>query len=127
MSEVSVLLDHPPMDVRPNGRASWRKKAAAVQKCRLVAAVLMRKAMEEAGIAAGQFEPETVGVIWYYFGQPTDVDNCLSSCKAYIDGCFDSFRTNDRVLRKAYVQNMRDPEKRGKVKIIFTTNDGEVH
>lgn len=111
-----VTLNHPPQEVRPNARVHWARKAKLVKLCRSSAFWACKKAIQEQEFT---LKPTAYGLVWYYFGQKPDADNCLSSCKAYIDGCCDALKINDKYLECCFIRRLRDKEKRGKIEISF--------
>lgn len=113
---LTVTLKHPPNEVRPNARVHWATKAKHVKMCRSSAFWSCKKAIQQND---GSVAPKSYGITWFYFGQVPDVDNCLASCKAYIDGCCDALHINDKQLECCYVSRMRDSDNRGLVEIAF--------
>lgn len=111
-----VTLNHPPQEVRPNARVHWARKAKLVKLCRSAAFWTCKKAIKEQDFT---LKPKAYGLVWYYFGQKPDTDNCLASCKAYIDGCCDALKIDDNHLECCFISRLRDKEKRGKIEISF--------
>lgn len=134
MSVLSVVLRHPVQALRPNGRVHWAVKATAVRRARATARLLVLKALGEGGCPAssdlvqGRSTPrlrasETPAlryeVRWFYKGACPDADNCLASCKAYLDGCADALGVDDRTLECAGIHRVHDKVKAGTVEIVF--------
>ncbi len=124
--ELTITMPHPPRAASPNGghghwRAAWRAKKIMRQHAHLA----MLDRMREAGALPSTFAPTTYRIRYYYKGTPRDVDNILAGCKAYLDGCADAFRVNDRVFRCAGIEPihaLRDP-RCGTVEITFSDTD----
>ena len=81
---ITIVLPIPPVEVRPNGRAHWRTKAAAVKKMRDIAVLECWHAI---GMKKPLWSTARISYDWYH---PTkrllDRDNIIGSCKAYLDG-----------------------------------------
>lgn len=116
INTFTITLKHPPQEVRPNARVHWATKAKHVKLCRSSAFWVCKKALQNTGF---QFMPSSYGITWYFFGQVPDADNCLSSCKAYLDGCCDAFKIDDKTLVLTHINRLRDKEKKGKIEIQF--------
>ena len=95
MVKLSVYLPWPPSKLNPNARVHWaqlaKEKAAYRQACRALC--------KEAGFATGLFHPAEEPRLSLESVPPTrarrDLDNCLSSMKAGIDGMSDALQVND--------------------------------
>lgn len=115
--EMVIEFVKPDDELSPNSRPNKYRKARVVEKARLYAQARARKALYVMGVQS--FKPKAYKIIWYYFGVPRDEDNCVTSCKAYLDGCADAFEANDRYWHLLGVERIRDKEKRNNIKIIF--------
>lgn len=116
INTVTITLPHPPQEVRPNARVHWARKAKKVKICRQAAFWRCKKTIAN----AAQFTPRFYGVTWYFFGKVPDADNCLASCKSYLDGCCDAFKIDDKTLDVVYVVRIPDIKKRGTIEIEFS-------
>ena len=115
-----VELPRPPDAVRPNARVHWARKAEAVRSARALAHLKVLNVLGAEGRAEvvknGLYGYE---VVWYYKGVKPDVDNCLSSCKAYLDGCADAVGANDRDWELLGVRCVHDKVRAGRVELRF--------
>lgn len=116
---LTVALAHPERVLKPNGRAHWAQKARAVKKARAVARMAMRSVMVQNGVTAADVKLRGYKLTWWYKGVCPDADNCLASCKAYLDGCCDALGVNDRVLDCSGIHRVKDREQEGTVLIRF--------
>lgn len=96
MRELRLLFEQPPLEVGPNGRLHWAKKARVVKKlrerCRLVTLSVVNAYPEFDGFVPGVYDIE-----WFYtYGVEPDADNILGRCKALLDGVADALKVNDR-------------------------------
>ncbi len=95
MDKLSVYLPWPLAKLSPNARVHWAKlakeKAAYRQACFALC--------KEAGFAPGLFHPAQELRLSLEFVPPTrarrDLDNCLASMKAGIDGLADALQVDD--------------------------------
>lgn len=119
MSEhLTITLPHPAKALRPNGRAHWAAKAAAVKKERRLAMLETLGRMSERPAWSMTHCPQAYTVRWYYWlGVAPDADNALASCKAYLDGCCDALQINDRLLLCRGIERVKDRATR--VEIVF--------
>lgn len=120
---VTVTLPLPAKELRPNGRphfmARARAKKAARQVAYFAALSALRDVMEieyDGGPIA--FIPSRYLLRWHYWGNVPDEDNCLASCKAYLDGCADAFNINDKSLSCSGIERIHDKDKR--IILIFS-------
>lgn len=85
-----ILLPWPPRAVHPNARTHWAQKARATKRMRHDAAW----AAKSAGLSAGG--PVHVSLTFYPPDKRRrDLDGCISSCKAYLDGLADALGVDD--------------------------------
>lgn len=118
---LTISLPHPPEQVRPNGRAHWAAKAAAVKRARRLAMLETLGRMSEHTAWCLTHKPTSYTVRWYYWhGVEPDADNALAACKAYLDGCCDALQINDRDLACCGIERVK--EKPARVNIIFHYN-----
>lgn len=115
MSALSVVLRHPVQALRPNGRVHWAVKARAVRRARQKALVLTLAERSRGEV----FRPVRYTVTWFYKGACPDADNCLASCKAYLDGCADALGVDDRTLECSGITRVHDKGRAGTVEIVF--------
>jgi len=118
------MLPHPPRELRPNGRVHWAAKARAVKSARACAKSMAFARMLRLGY--GCFLPSRYQLVWYYKGLAPDADNCLASCKAYLDGCCDAFGVDDRSLECAGIHRVHSLEVGvgGHVDLVFSREEG---
>ena len=123
MSEVVVRLPRPERYLTPN--CVTGSDAAGVWKVLLMHIGAKKRARKLAAVAAAAvccpegWRPLEYVLVWYYYGQKSDADNCLSSCKAYLDGCAAAWGCNDRDWECAGVRRVRDKELCGCVELRF--------
>jgi crossover junction endodeoxyribonuclease RusA len=97
-----IILPFPPKVLWPNGRTLNHKfKAAAFKKAREQAAW----AAKAANVRVGD-SPIPVHLIVKpkAKGPPPDKDNCVSACKAYLDGIASALGINDRYFAAPTVE-----------------------
>lgn len=123
VSEMMLLLPHPPMVLRPNGRAHWATKARAVKKARQNAHLQVLGMLPR----GERFTPRAYALEWFYRGACPDADNCLAACKAYLDGAADAFGVNDRTLECRGIMRVNDKRRAGQVCLRFFAGGEEVH
>lgn len=86
-----VLLPWPARVVHPNSRAHWRRRAGATTRMRRDAYVLTKAAKLRVGDGAVQ-----VTLTFYPPDKRRrDLDGCIASCKAYLDGLADALGVDD--------------------------------
>lgn len=117
----SIILPWPDKRLSPNARAHWAAKAQAAK--------VARRNGGFAAFLAGYRDSTFVGYegklhLWIDCYAKTrnypDADNCLSACKAYIDGIADALGVNDkRFVPHPFVK--AETFKGGKVVIRITT------
>ena len=115
----SVDLPRPPEAVRANARVHWARRAEAVRSARALAHL---RVLNELGVRRGEVVRNGLygyRVVWYYKGVRPDVDNCLSACKAYLDGCADAVGANDRDWALLGVDVVHDKARAGRVRLEF--------
>ena len=120
---LTVALARPGRVLSPNSRSHWTAKQRVVREARGRARLLMLKARrdaEELCLLPEGWRPMRYDVTWFYWGGTgPDADNALASCKAYLDGCADALRVNDRVLDCAGIHRVKDRAQDGTVLIRF--------
>lgn len=119
---VRVDLPHPPRELRPNGRVHWAAKARAVRHAR--AAAMQMALARMLRLHLERFLPGSYTLHWYYKGIAPDADNCLASCKAYLDGCCDAFGVDDRQLECMGIHRVYSKEFAGYVSLVFSREEG---
>ena len=94
-NSITVTLPWPPSKLNPNARVHWAELARVKKAYRQACFALCK----EAGFAPGLFHPAQELRLSLEFVPPTrakrDLDNCLSSMKAGIDGLSDALQVND--------------------------------
>ena len=107
---MTIALPLPPPDLRPNSRPHWARKAKATKAARNLAKLRTL----EIGLPA---EMPTHYRITYHWPTPRrrwDDDNCVASCKAYLDGICAALRIDDQSLHLAGLEHDRSkPGKAG--------------
>jgi len=96
--KITIVLPHPPLHLRPNSRAHWRRKAQAVKSYRQMAKVYAIQAL--AMQTAPMWAKAKVSVTWRSRTMiHMDPDNIIASLKAAFDGLADAgVVANDRGL-----------------------------
>ena len=96
MRELRLLFEQPPLEVGPNGRLHWAKKARVVKGLR-VRAKLVTLAVVHAYPEFEGFRPSWYDIEWFYtYGVEPDEDGIIGRCKALLDGIADALKVNDR-------------------------------
>ena len=118
---ITIDFPHPARALRPNGRAHRMAVAAARKQARRDAYVLaMAAQVRECRECPGyKFRPRSYELTWYYWRARPDKDNCLASVKAYLDGCADAFKVNDREWDCAGIHTTKDKAKDKSLEITF--------
>ena len=112
---MSITLPFPAQVLWPNGRTkSHHYKAAAFRKARTEAAWAAKAASIRVGNA-----PISVHIVVCpkARGPAPDADNCVSACKAYLDGIASAIGINDRHFSSPTVEI--SPERTGKFVIYI--------
>jgi crossover junction endodeoxyribonuclease RusA len=136
MTPFTVTLPWPARELSPNSRRHWRVKAEATQQARQDA-YLATRAMPFDEIHGRLWVYKSIGepidiVARYTFNPPDkrrrDIDNCLSSCKAYQDGVMDALGIDDRQIKRTIIEwGIVEREKGGEVVLELQAigdNDG---
>lgn len=93
----TITLPLPDRQLSPNARVHHMKRAALKKKARAYA----RRESSQQLLTTVYTLPSTpthYSINWNYKGIKPDSDNCLASCKAYLDGIADFLGVNDRDL-----------------------------
>lgn len=96
---VEVTLPWPPRVLSPNSRAHWRKLASVKALYRRACWALTREA---AGLDFPRPMSGMVDVSLEFVPpdrRPRDLDNCIASMKAGLDGLADALQVDDRRFR----------------------------
>lgn len=95
MAKLCVYLPWPPSKLSPNARVHWAELAKVKAQYRQACWALCK----QAGFVPGHFHPAQELRLSLEFVPPTrarrDLDNCLASMKAGIDGLSDALQVND--------------------------------
>lgn len=87
----SIELPWPPKAVHPNARTHWAPKARATKRMRHDAAWAAKEARVKVGDG-----PVHISLTFYPPDKRRrDLDGCISSCKAYLDGLADALGIDD--------------------------------
>lgn len=97
---IKVSLPWPSATTSPNARKHWTKVAEAKASQRATSFYLTHQAMTEQGLCKGQLTGATAAHVSIVFFAPDDyrrrdIDNCLSSIKAALDGIADATGIDD--------------------------------
>ena len=88
---MTIILPWPDKVLSPNYRAHWAVKSRAVKAARSLSFWTAHVGMTDL--------PDGPVLVRVVFHPPDkrrrDLDNCLSMCKAYLDGCADAYGVND--------------------------------
>ena len=123
MVEIVISLPRPERHLTPN--CVTGSNPESVWKVLLMHMGAKKRARKVAEKAAGavvrpvDWQPLEYVLVWYYWGQKTDADNCLACCKAYLDGCAAAWGGNDRDWECAGVRRVRDKERRACIELRF--------
>lgn len=126
MSELVITLPRPVRYLTPNcvtgdcPAGVWKMHLAhigAKKKAKKDALDEARRVLEELGLTG--YRAVEYELVWFYYGNRTDADNCLASCKAYLDGCAEAFGGNDRDWDCAGVRRLKDAQRAGTVQLVF--------
>lgn len=112
---LDICLPHPHRALRPNGRAHWAVRARRTKEAKFRAWLKVRSA----GPDAAALNPVRYAVTWYFKGAVPDADNCLASCKAYLDGAAQAFGVDDRAWECAGIHRVHDKVRAGELVIHF--------
>lgn len=115
---LTVHLPLPQRSLRPNvmRRCHWAPVATARAKARTDALIATKAALSSLPLSCS---PKTYGITWIYKGRRPDADNCLASCKSYLDGCCDAIGINDVDLDVLFVHRKHDCPNAGQLVISF--------
>ena len=120
MTTFNIILPWFDRALSPNSRTHWAVKATAVKAARHQGAI----AAMMAGYNKQTFAAHDGRIhIWIDFYAKTknypDADNCLSACKAYLDGIADALGVNDkRFIPHPWVKD--EVAKGGRIEIRLT-------
>lgn len=107
---TTIKYPWPPKELSPNSRVHWSKKSEAAKKVKRDAYYLTREAnpsVSEAPTLSIVFNPPT--------SHKNDIDNCLSRCKALIDGIAMAINIDDSKFK--YTIQMGEKVKGGCVAV----------
>lgn len=95
---MRVLLPWPPPVLSPNARAHWAKRARSARRYRATAQMLTRNVLPSATLPAA--DTIHVGLVFRPIDRRSrDLDNCIASLKAGLDGIADALGVNDARFR----------------------------
>lgn len=101
---MTITLPLPTKALRPNSRPHWTQRHRAVKAARHMAQVhTLAEGLQESGWTHYR--------ITYHWPTPRrrwDDDNCIAACKAYLDGICAALGIDDRTLRLAGLEHVRD-------------------
>lgn len=111
---LTIQLPLPSAKLSPNGRCHWRTKAPITKDHKMLASL----ASTQARLKAGQeiTGVESVNVAYDVSGKrvrfpgyrPTDFDNALGVCKAYLDGIAEGLGVDDRNFGSVAIQIVKN-------------------
>lgn len=105
---IALTLPWPHRGLSPNSRVHWAAKSKLTRSHRRTAAVLCLEAMTGANWAAPLL-PKVSVTFHPADKRRRDLDNCISSMKAYHDGIADALYRNDANFMLAF--QMGEPRK----------------
>lgn len=89
--KLTIELPWPDRALSPNARVHWRVKAKAVKAARASAKLAAYLAMRKAKWPKAVYDEAVTQIVFTQkIRRRIDRDNCLSSCKAYLDGLADA-------------------------------------
>ena len=108
---MRFTLPWPPSALNPNARVHWSVKGRSVRRYRVDARLM-------ATMASGTFCKPSVGLVFHPPDKRRrDLDNCLASFKAGLDGIADALGVNDSHFRIS--MQMGPPVKLGEVEVTI--------
>ena len=118
---LNITLPHPSKALRPNiaVRMHWAAKADARAKARAAARNATADAVAAQNIDLASFRPSAYTLRWFFKGQKPDADNCLASCKGYLDGICDVLGINDRDLEVSGIYRIHDKAQANTITLTF--------
>lgn len=102
---MTIRLPLPCKSLRPNSRPHWTQRHRAVKQARLLAHLLTTA---EVPADAGPWSHYRISYHWPTPHRRWDDDNCVAACKAYLDGICSALEIDDRTLRLAGLEHVRD-------------------
>ena len=116
----AITLPLPDHKLKPNHRTHWAAKMSAVKEARITA---WRIATETLPFPTNIYTPIGYVINYHYKGHRPDADNCLASCKAYLDGIADAYNANDRLWDCYGIHRYHDKKApRLEITMILTRN-----
>ena len=113
-----VWLPEPDRALSPNARVFWARRHRAASAASMVACVLMRGALRRWRAVGVRMSGYRI-VVYPRFAGRRDVDNCVASCKAYLDGCARALQQDDCEWQIYGACVRRSERRRGVVAIVF--------
>ena len=113
-----VWLPEPDRALSPNARVFWARRHRAASAASMVACVLMRGALRRWRAVGVRMSGYRI-VLYPRSARRRDVDNCVASCKAYLDGCARALCQDDCEWRLFGACVRRSERRRGVVAIVF--------
>lgn len=86
-----ILLPWPDRVVHPNSRSHWRRRAGATKRMRKDAWLVAK----EAKLSVGDGPVHVALTFHAPDKRRRDLDGCIASCKAYLDGIADALGVDD--------------------------------
>lgn len=125
IKELFVLrLPHTHAILSPNANAPLTKRGAigaAVNKVAVKRAAkgLARVLALNAGLGKATVRPDSYRIVWCYVGNPPDLDNLPSRCKAYLDSICAVLGMDDVKIEHMEVYRVHDKARAGYVFLAF--------
>lgn len=121
-TKATLTLPFPDKALWPNGRAHWATKARAVKSAR-------QSAWAAALAADVKSLPRGYGyaiaiTVYPKTRNPIDRDNCVSACKAPLDGIADALGVDDRTFDTPTIA-FGEPIKGGLMRVTVQSHKGE--
>ena len=123
ITELTIWLPLPPMELSKNGRAHWAERNQIFQEYKMVATAAINRVLPS-GFASWRGAVD-VHIIWrqHHQGHWPDRDNLITRCAAFMDAAESTgLIVNDRQIRSYRVDYEKSTNEG--VSITFTHDEG---